>query len=99
MWIDPETNGEFDVAIGACVKSIEGENICLVDDDNQVSHLFLFFTSNFYFTVFLVFWPTVLSVEPMVQCLVCLLSVVCLSSVTFCIVAKRCILAKKCLKE
>ena len=43
------------------------------------------------------FWPTVLSVEPMLQCLVCL-SVVCLS-VTFCIVAKRCVLAKKCLKE
>jgi len=44
------------------------------------------------------FWPTVLSVEPMVQYVVCL-SVVCLSSVTFCIVAKRCDLAKKCLKE
>ena len=27
------------------------------------------------------FWPTVLSVEPMVQCVVCRLSVVCLSSV------------------
>ena len=39
------------------------------------------------------FWPTVLSVEPMVQ------YVVCLSSVTFCIVAKWCVLAKKCLKE
>ena len=37
MWIDPVTNGEFDVAIGACVKSIDGENICLIDDDNQVS--------------------------------------------------------------
>jgi len=43
------------------------------------------------------FWPTVLSVEPMVQYVVCL-SVVCLS-VTSCIVAKRCVLAKKCLKE
>ena len=42
------------------------------------------------------FWPTVLSVEPMVQCVVCRrLS----SSVTFCIVAKRYVLAKKCLKE
>ena len=39
------------------------------------------------------FWPTVLSVEPLVQCVVCRLSV------TFCIVAKRCVLAKKCLKE
>ena len=38
------------------------------------------------------FWPTVLSVEPMVQCVVCL-------SLTFCIVAKRCVLAKNCLKE
>ena len=49
------------------------------------------------------FWPTVLSVEPMVQCVVCRLSVVCLSvclsSVTFCIVAKWCVVAKKCLKE
>ena len=47
------------------------------------------------------FWPTVLSVEPMVQYVVCLsvcLSSLCLS-VTFCIVAKRCVLAKKCLKE
>jgi len=43
------------------------------------------------------FWPTVLSVEPMVQCVVCLS--VCRLSVTFCIVAKRCVLAKKCLKE
>ena len=42
------------------------------------------------------FWPTVLSVEPMVQYVVCLS--VCLS-VTFCIVAKWCVLAKKCLKE
>jgi len=49
-----------------------------------------------------IFWPIVLSVEPMVQYVVCrrLPVVVCLSSsVTFCIVAKRCILAKKCLKE
>jgi len=38
-------------------------------------------------------WPTVLSVVPLVQC------VVCLSSVTFCIVAKRYVLAKKCLTE
>ena len=39
------------------------------------------------------FWPTVLSVEPLVHCLVCL------SSVTFCIVVKRHVLAKNCLKK
>jgi len=49
-------------------------------------------------TILSYFWPTVLSVEPLVQCVVCRLSV-CLSSVTFCIVAKRYVLAKKCLKE
>jgi len=43
------------------------------------------------------FWPTVLSVEPLVHCVVCLSSV-CLS-VTFCIVAKRYVLAKNCLKK
>ena len=44
------------------------------------------------------FWPTVLSVEPLVQYVVCL-SVVCRLSVTFCIVAKRYVLAKNSLKE
>ena len=43
------------------------------------------------------FWPTVLSVEPMVQYVVCLS--VCRLSMTFCIVAKRYVLAKNCLKE
>ena len=43
------------------------------------------------------YWPTVLSVVPLVQCVVCLS--VCLSSLTFCIVAKRYVLAKNCLKE
>jgi len=43
------------------------------------------------------FWPTVLSVEPLAHCVVCLSSV-CLS-VTFCIVAKWYVLAKNCLKE
>jgi len=37
VWIDPATNGEFDVAIGARVKSVDGDNICLIDDDNQVT--------------------------------------------------------------
>ena len=41
------------------------------------------------------FWPTVLSVEPLVHCVVCLS----VSSVTFCIVVKRYISAKNCLKE
>ena len=45
------------------------------------------------FSCFFAFWPTVLYVEPLVQCLVCL------SSVTFRIVAKRCVPAKNCLKE
>ena len=45
MWIDPEGNGEFDVAIGARVKSVEGDNICLVDDDDQVSRLIVLITS------------------------------------------------------
>ena len=45
------------------------------------------------------FWPTVLSVEPLVHCFVCLSVFVCRLSVTFCIVAKRCVLDKKCLKE
>ena len=44
------------------------------------------------------FWPTVLSGVPLVQCIVCRLSV-CLSSVTFCIVAKQYVLDKNCLKE
>ena len=45
------------------------------------------------------FWPTVLSVEPLVYCVVCLSLSVCLSSVTFCVVAKRYDLTKICLKE
>jgi len=57
-----------------------------------------FYILYFMFCISYHFWPTVLSVEPMVHCVVCL-SVVCPSSVTFCIVAKRYVLAKKCLKE
>lgn len=37
MWLEPETQGEFDVAVGAVVKSTDGSNICLVDDDKKVS--------------------------------------------------------------
>jgi len=40
------------------------------------------------------FWPTVLSVEPLVHCVICL-SVCRRLSVTFCIVAKRYVLANK----
>ena len=35
--MEPAKNGEFDVAIGAQVRSVDGQNICLVDDDNKVS--------------------------------------------------------------
>ena len=44
------------------------------------------------------FWPTVLSVAPLANCVVCP-SVCRLSTVTFCIVAKRYVLAKNWLKE
>ena len=50
-------------------------------------------SNGFWDKAFFHFWPTVLSVTPLVH------RVVCLSSVTFCIVAKRYILAKNCLKE
>ena len=36
IWLDPETSGEFDVAVGALVKSISGGNIHVVDDDKKV---------------------------------------------------------------
>jgi len=45
VWIDPETNGEFDVAIGARVKSVDGDNICLVDDDDKVGRLIVLITA------------------------------------------------------
>ncbi|ELT99384.1 hypothetical protein CAPTEDRAFT_226057 [Capitella teleta] len=35
VWIEPEVQGEFDVAVGAVVKSADGTNICLVDDDKK----------------------------------------------------------------
>ncbi len=37
VWVEPATSGEFDVAIGATVKAVDGQNICLVDDDKKVS--------------------------------------------------------------
>jgi len=45
-------------------------------------------------SIFVCFWPTVLSVVPLAHCVVCLSS-----SVTFCIVAKWYVLAKNFLKE
>ena len=41
MWLDPETQGEFDVAIGAQVKAVRGQEVQIVDDDKQVSHAHL----------------------------------------------------------
>jgi hypothetical protein len=40
VWIEPEVQGEFDVAVGAVVKSADGTNICLVDDDKRVCSAF-----------------------------------------------------------
>jgi len=34
-WVDPQTNGEFDVAMGGRVKNVEGENYCVIDDENK----------------------------------------------------------------
>ena len=50
VWIDPETNGEFDVAIGGHVKTVDGDNVCLVDDDNKVD---LEYLKKFDFTIYL----------------------------------------------
>ena len=36
MWIEPEKVGEFDVAIGAQVKTSSGGQLCLIDDDKKV---------------------------------------------------------------
>jgi len=35
VWIEPDRPGEFDVAIGARVKSSDGGQMCLVDDDRK----------------------------------------------------------------
>ena len=37
IWLEPETSGEFDVAVGAQVRSISGGSIHVVDDDKKVS--------------------------------------------------------------
>ena len=42
MWIDPESPGEFDVAVGAQVTSVRGQDVGLVDDDKKVHYLKLF---------------------------------------------------------
>ena len=37
MWLDPAANGEFDVAVGAQVRRVDGNEIVLLDDDKNVS--------------------------------------------------------------
>ena len=37
-WVEPATNGEFDVAVGAKVKNVEGDNYCVVDDEQKVRY-------------------------------------------------------------
>jgi len=32
-WVDPETNGEFDVAVGGQIKNVEGDKYCVIDDE------------------------------------------------------------------
>ena len=39
VWLEPENQGEFDVAIGAQVKAVGGGQIHLQDDDNKVSKI------------------------------------------------------------
>ena len=36
IWIEPQSNREFDVAIGARVVAVEGRRIQVIDDDNRV---------------------------------------------------------------
>ena len=45
VWLEPENQGEFDVAIGAQVKAVGGGQIHLQDDDNKVSKIGLPSTS------------------------------------------------------
>ncbi|KAJ6223846.1 hypothetical protein RDWZM_002391 [Blomia tropicalis] len=35
IWVEPQTKKEFDVAIGARIKSVEGRKMLVVDDDAQ----------------------------------------------------------------
>ena len=37
MWLEPQKQGEFDVAIGAQVRRVDGNSIILVDDDKNES--------------------------------------------------------------
>jgi hypothetical protein len=37
VWIEPATNGEFDVAVGAQIRGMSGDNVSLIDDDQKVT--------------------------------------------------------------
>ncbi|KAK2172331.1 hypothetical protein NP493_972g00051 [Ridgeia piscesae] len=39
IWLEPETSGEFDVAVGAQVRSISGGSIHVVDDDKKEHYI------------------------------------------------------------
>lgn len=36
IWVEPQSKKEFDVAIGARVKSVDGRKILMIDDDSKV---------------------------------------------------------------
>jgi hypothetical protein len=36
VWLDPKERGDFDVAIGACVKNSNSNQIQVVDDEGKV---------------------------------------------------------------
>lgn len=44
IWVEPQTKKEFDVAIGARVKSVDGRKIVVVDDDTKVLLMAAVFT-------------------------------------------------------
>ena len=40
VWLDPKERGDFDVAIGACVKNSNSNQIQVVDDEGKVRKSF-----------------------------------------------------------
>ena len=36
VWLDPKERGDFDVAIGACVKNSNSSQVQVVDDEGKV---------------------------------------------------------------